>query len=416
MSQRQSLWCGDGSFPSQTNEDVITRLTTPPEVRGGRFGISFAQQSGVGDAGGGHVHTLLSMAGSPLALEIRLEPVATITSTRGTSKVTVRAAGSLLVTSPTFTHTEGNVVDLSFDGANGRVSVERGHEEARTDTYGTPWSIADAAMTHGGKHGATGQSARGNVSLPYIVPALTPSPLTVLGEGVSFWAGGDSFTANGSDASAAENQADAGNGDLAQGTPSKQPLVVQVLGLDGFQFLKADSKGFVNATQSPPAWTTLVDYTAMWAVVRVDDTIANLDLAHIFHVNDANDSDADGALIQTRVASSGLRAQFNTVGGLKSVDHAFTDQTNLHLVMMRTEALLVASAVDGGAEVTSATTDGRMALTCDEIGLGADAAGTNPGSFTIMDAAVWHGTTALAPVKIDEMLAMFSNKYGLGLA
>ncbi len=416
MSQRQYLWCGDGSFPSQTNEDVITRLTTPPEIRFGRFGLSFAQQSGVGDAGGGHVHTLLSMEGSPLALEIRLEPVAIISATRGTSKITVRAAGSVLVTSPTFTHTEGRVVDLSFDGAIGRLSVERGHEESPTTTYGTTWNIADADMTHGGAHGATGQSARGNVSLPYVVPALTPSPLTVLGEGCSFWAGGDSFTANGADASAADNQADSGNGDLSQATESKQPLVVQVFGLDGFQFLKADSKGFVNATQSPPVWTTLVDYMAMWVVVRMDDTVANLDLAHIFHVNDANDSDADGALVQTRTASSGLRAQFNTVGGLKSVDHAFSDQSNLHLIMMRTEASLVASAVDGGAEVTLSTSDGRMALTCDEIGLGADAGGTNPGSFTIMDAAVWSGTSALSAAKIVEVRAMFSNKYGLGIA
>jgi hypothetical protein len=171
MSQRQYLWCGDASFPSQTAEDVITLAATPPEIRTGRFGISFAQQSGVGDAGGGHIHTLISMNGAPLALEIRLEPVAILSATRGTSKVTVRAAGALLVTSPTFTHTVGNAVDLSFDAALGRVSVERGHEEAPTQTDGTPWSIADDAMTHGGAHGAAGQSARGNVSLPYLIPA-----------------------------------------------------------------------------------------------------------------------------------------------------------------------------------------------------------------------------------------------------
>lgn len=414
MSQREYLWCGDASFANQTNEDVITRLTTPPEVRLGRFGLSFTQQSGVGDSGGGHVHTLLSMAGSPLALEIRLEPVATITSTRGTSKITVRAGGSLLVTSPTFTHTEGNAIDLSFDGAIGRLSVERGHEESATNTYGTTWSVADAAMTHGGAHGATGQSARGNVSLPYAIPAPTPSPLTVLGEGVSFWAGGDSFTANGADASAAENQADAGNSDLAQGTPSKQPLVVQVFGINGFQFVKADSQGFVNATASPVLWS-VNDYMAMFVVVRMDDTVANLDLSQIFHINDTDASGSNGAFIQVRNASSGIRSLFNTVGGSKTVDHTFSDQSNLHLISIRTEASLVASAVDGAAEVTTATSDGKMAATCDEIGLASDAAGTNPGSFTIMDSVVWHGTSPLSSAKVADMKSMFSNKYGLGI-
>lgn len=165
MSQREYLWCGDASFADQSAEDVITRASTPVQIRSGAFAMSFAQQSKIEVAG--HQHTLLTIGDTP-EFEIRVVPVSAITDTRGTSKVVVSSSAGTLVESPDFTHTKGRAVHFGFDASAGRVTVEGGHEEAATSTEGTPWDIADSLLTLGGSGVGTGQSARGNVSLPYL--------------------------------------------------------------------------------------------------------------------------------------------------------------------------------------------------------------------------------------------------------
>ncbi len=171
MSQRQYLWCGDTVFPTQAAADVITLTSTPRSILSGAFGISYAQQWKVGDAAEG-VRVILSVDDTT-TWKIRLIPLTVLSSTRGTSRMQVHTSAGVLVQSPIFTHTEGRAVHFGFDAAQGRVTVEGGQEEADSSTDGTTWDLADAAMRLGGQFGG-GDSARGNVSLPYHrVPATS---------------------------------------------------------------------------------------------------------------------------------------------------------------------------------------------------------------------------------------------------
>ncbi len=164
MSQRQYIWCGDSTFADQAADDTVTIASTPEAVRRGAFNLSFVQQKDVGDSGEG-TRTLLSVNAATM-LEFNILPQAILSASRGTSRIEVNQGGQL-VQSPIFTHTMGRAVHFGFDAVLGRVAVVSGHEEAATETDGTPWDVTDDfAMRLGGLYGGA-QVARGNVSLPY---------------------------------------------------------------------------------------------------------------------------------------------------------------------------------------------------------------------------------------------------------